>query len=163
MKRPWCWERLKVGGEGDDRGWDGWMASLTQWTWVWVNSGSWWWTGKPSVLQTMGPQRVGHDWVTTALNWTAAIEIQCGCEFGSLGLLYKYKLISFYVLFIIFHHQLNVIYISVHVWMYKYIHKHLWWRVRVHIRKNYLKIIVLSARWFLFIFFLYFSFLYFQN
>ena len=41
LKRPWCWERLKAGGEGDDRGWDGWMASLTQWAWVWVNSGSW--------------------------------------------------------------------------------------------------------------------------
>ena len=49
-KRPWCWERLKVGGEGDDRGWDGWMASLTQWTWVWVSSRSWLWTGKPGVL-----------------------------------------------------------------------------------------------------------------
>ena len=47
-KRPWCWERLKVGGEGNDRGWDGWMASSTQWTWVWVNSGSWWWTGRPA-------------------------------------------------------------------------------------------------------------------
>ena len=46
-KRPWCWERLKVGGEGDDRGWDGWMVSPTWWTWVWVNSGSWWWTGRP--------------------------------------------------------------------------------------------------------------------
>ena len=62
-------ERLKVGGEGDDRGWDGWMALLTQWTWVWVNSGSWWWTGRPDVLQSMGSQRVGHDWVTE-LNWT---------------------------------------------------------------------------------------------
>ena len=49
-KRPWCWERLKAGREGDDRGWDGWMASLMQWTWVWASSGSWWWTGKPSVL-----------------------------------------------------------------------------------------------------------------
>ena len=49
-KRPWCWERLKAGGEGDDRGWDGWMASLIRWTWVWVNSGSWWWTGRPGVL-----------------------------------------------------------------------------------------------------------------
>ena len=49
-KRPWCWKRLKAGGEGDKRGWDGWMASLTQWTWVWVSSGSWWWTGKPGVL-----------------------------------------------------------------------------------------------------------------
>ena len=60
--------RLKA-GERDDRGWDGWMASPTQWTWVWVNSGSWWWTGKPGVLQSMGLQRVGHDWAT-ALNWT---------------------------------------------------------------------------------------------
>ena len=67
-KKPWCWERLKAGGEGDDREWDGWMASLTQWTWVWVDSGSWWWTGKPGVLQFMGLQRVGHDRVTK-LNW----------------------------------------------------------------------------------------------
>ena len=70
LKRPWCWERLKVGGEGDNRGWDGWMASPTQWTWVWVNSGSWWWTGKPGMLQSMGSQRVGHNWVTE-LNWTS--------------------------------------------------------------------------------------------
>ena len=68
LKRPWCWERLKWGGEGDDRGWDGWMASLTQWTWVWVNSGSWRWTGSPGVLQSMGLQRVGHEWATE-LNW----------------------------------------------------------------------------------------------
>ena len=68
-KRPWCWERLRAGGEGNNRGWDGWMASPTQWTWVWVNSGSWWWTGRPGVLQSMGLQRVGHDW-TTELNWT---------------------------------------------------------------------------------------------
>ena len=64
LKRPWCWEGLKAGGEGDDRGWDGWMVSPTQWKWVWVNSGSWWWTGRPGVLQFMGLQRVGHDWVT---------------------------------------------------------------------------------------------------
>ena len=57
-KRPWCWERLKAGGEGDDRGWDGWMASPTQWTWVWVSSRSWWWMGKPGGLQSMGLQRV---------------------------------------------------------------------------------------------------------
>ena len=63
-KRPWCWERLKAGGEGDDRGWDDWMASLTWWTWVWTSSGSWWWTGRPGVLQFMGSQRVGHDWAT---------------------------------------------------------------------------------------------------
>ena len=67
-KRPWCWERLKAGGEGDDRGWDGWLASLTRWTWVWASSGSWWRTGKPGVLQFMGSQRVRHDWVTE-LNW----------------------------------------------------------------------------------------------
>ena len=66
-KRPWCQERLRAGGEGDDRGWDGWMASPTRWTWVWVNSGSWW-TGRPGVLRFMGLQRVGHDWVTE-LNW----------------------------------------------------------------------------------------------
>ena len=71
-KRPWCWERLKVGEEGDDRGWDGWMASLTQWTWVWVNSGSWWWTGRPGMLQFMGSQKVRHDWATE-LNWTERI------------------------------------------------------------------------------------------
>ena len=62
MERPSCWERLKTGGEGDNRGWDGWMASSTQWTWVWVNSRSWRWTGRPGVLQSMGSQRVGHDW-----------------------------------------------------------------------------------------------------
>ena len=65
----WCWERLRAGGEGDDRGWDGWMASPTQWTWVWVDSGSWWWTGRPGVPQFMGLQRVRHDWATE-LNWT---------------------------------------------------------------------------------------------
>ena len=64
LKRPWCWERLKAGGEGDDRGSDGWMASPILWTWVWVNSGSWWWTGRTGVLQSMGSQKVGHDWVT---------------------------------------------------------------------------------------------------
>ena len=64
LKRPWCWERLKAGGEGDNRGWDGWMASPTQWTWVWVNSVSWWWTGRPDVLQSVGSQRAGHDWAT---------------------------------------------------------------------------------------------------
>ena len=68
LKRSWCWERLKVRGQGDNRGWDGWMASPTQWTWVWVNSGSWWCTGKPGVLQSMGSPRVGHDRVTK-LNW----------------------------------------------------------------------------------------------
>ena len=62
-------EGLRAGGEGDDRGWHGWMASLTQWTWIWVNSGSWWWTGRPGMLQSMRSQRVGHSWVTE-LRWT---------------------------------------------------------------------------------------------
>ena len=64
LKRPWCCERLKVGEEGDHKGWDGWMASRTQWACVWVNSGSWWWTGRPGVLRFMGSKRVGHDWAT---------------------------------------------------------------------------------------------------
>ena len=67
-KRPWCWEGLRAGGEGDNRGWDGRIASLTRWAWVWVNSGSWWWTGRPGVLRFMGSQGVGHDWATE-LNW----------------------------------------------------------------------------------------------
>ena len=61
LKRPWCWERLRAGREGVDRGWDGWMASSTQWTWIWVDSRSWWWTGRPGML---GSQRVRHDWAT---------------------------------------------------------------------------------------------------
>ena len=71
LKRHWCWERLRAGGEGDDRGWDGWMASPTQWTWVWVDSGSWWWTGRPGMLQFMGLQRV------TELNWNRLCGLNC--------------------------------------------------------------------------------------
>ena len=66
------WEGLWVGGEGDDRGWDGWMASRTRWKWIWVNSGRWWWTGRPGMLRFMGSQRVGHDWATE-LNWPICI------------------------------------------------------------------------------------------
>ena len=68
-KRPWCWEGLGAGGEGDDRGWDGWMASLTRWTWVWVNSGSWWWTGRCAVIHVVSKSRT---WLSnwTELNWT---------------------------------------------------------------------------------------------
>ena len=62
----WCWEGLRAGGEGDSRGWDGLMASPSRWIWVWVNSGSWWWTGRPGVLWFMGSQRVRYEW----LNWT---------------------------------------------------------------------------------------------
>ena len=68
-KKPWCWVWLKAGGEGDDRGWYGWMASSIQWIWVWASSKSWWWIQKPGVLQSMGSQRVRHDWATQ-LNWT---------------------------------------------------------------------------------------------
>ena len=67
-KRPWCWEDLGEGGEGDDRGLDGWMASPTRWTWVSVNSGSWWWTGRSGGLWFTGLQRARHDWATE-LNW----------------------------------------------------------------------------------------------
>ena len=67
-KSPWCWERLKVGGEGDNRGWDGWMASPTWWTWVWVGSRRWWWTEKPSLLHSMGSQSL-----TRLSNWTELI------------------------------------------------------------------------------------------
>ena len=63
-KKPWCWERLRAGGGGDDRGWDDWMMSSTQWTWVWPNSGRQWRIGKPGVLQSMGSQRVGQYWAT---------------------------------------------------------------------------------------------------
>ena len=67
LKRPWCWKRLKAGGEGDDRAWDGWVASLAQWTWVWASSGSWWWTGRPGVLQSMGCKESD---TSERLNWT---------------------------------------------------------------------------------------------
>ena len=83
-KRPWCWEGLGAGGEGDDRGWDGWITSPTQWTWVWVDSGSWWWTGRPVVLRFMESQRVGHDWATE-LNYSNIIsswETICTLEFS---------------------------------------------------------------------------------
>ena len=73
LKRLWCWEGLGAGGEGDDRGWDGWVALLTRWTLVWVNSRSWWWTGRPGMLWFMGSQRVGHDWASE-LNWTSTLD-----------------------------------------------------------------------------------------
>ena len=85
-KRLWCWDRLGAGGEGDDRGWDGWMASPAQWTWVWVISGSWWWTVRPGMLQSMGSQRFRHDWAT-GLNWlipnTSLKSIPTGSKFFS--------------------------------------------------------------------------------
>ena len=84
LKRPWCWERLKAGREGDDRGWDNWMAPRTQWTGVWVNSGSWWWTGRPGVLQSMGSQSQTQlsDWTERQIYrtnvWTgSALDSKC--------------------------------------------------------------------------------------
>ena len=75
LEKTLCWEGLGARGEGDDRGWDGWMASLTRWIWVWVSSGSWWWIGRPGVLRFMGSQRVGHNWATE-LNWTESLFMQ---------------------------------------------------------------------------------------
>ena len=77
LKRPRCWEILRTGREGDDRGWDDWMASPTQWTWIWVGSGSWWWTGKPGMLQFMGLQSQMwlSDW--TELNWVSRTPFYC--------------------------------------------------------------------------------------
>ena len=91
LKRTWCRERLRAGGEGDDRGWDGWMASPTQWTWVWINSGTWWWTGRPGTLWSMGSQSVRHDWATELTDCTGSsllcrLFISC----GEWGLLYSY-------------------------------------------------------------------------
>ena len=79
-KRLWCWEGFGAGGEGDNRGWDGWMASLTRWTWVWVNSGSWWWTGRPIMLRFTGSQRVRPDWATE-LNWCVKKQISSPLSF----------------------------------------------------------------------------------
>ena len=81
-KRPWCWERLRAGGEGDNRRWDGWMALPTQWTWVWVNSGNWWWTGKPGMLQSMGSQRVRHDWATKLTDLIKASKVWSWAQLG---------------------------------------------------------------------------------
>ena len=80
LKRSWCWERLKVGGEGDNRGWDGWMASLTQWAWVWANSGSWWWIGRPGMLQSMGVSKSRtqlSNWTELYIFWSGLLSISC--------------------------------------------------------------------------------------
>ena len=95
-KRLWCWEGLGAGGEGDNRGWDGWMASPTWWTWVWVNSGSWCWTGRPGVLRFMGSQRVGHDWATE-LNWTES-SVMSSWEFIILLFLSLYLYWKFFII-----------------------------------------------------------------
>ena len=78
----WCLEGLGAGGEGDDRGWDGWMALLTRWAWVWVNSGSWWWTGRPGMLPFMGSQRFRHDW-GNELNWVMTLYV-FSCDYAEV-------------------------------------------------------------------------------
>ena len=95
LKRPWCWERLKAVGEGDDRGWDGWLASPTQWTWVWTNSRRWWRTGKPGMLQSMGLQRVRHDWATE-LNLAREKNLLEWSQLGKAGHGGKAWLVKFY-------------------------------------------------------------------
>ena len=99
-KRLWCWEGVGAGGKGDDRGWDGWMASLTLWRLVWVNSWSWWWTGRPGVLRFMGSQRVGHDWATE-LNWncTAALSAVKIYQFSSKSIGDIIVLLIFWILY----------------------------------------------------------------
>ena len=94
-RRPWCWERLRAGGEGDDRGWDGWMESLTRWTWVWASSRNWWWTGKPGVLLSMGLERVRwlRDWAE--LNW-GSTQIDSNGNFWGLALLKEKKIILYW-------------------------------------------------------------------
>ena len=77
LEKTWCWEGLGAGGDGNDRGWDGWMASPTQWTWVWVDPRSWWWTGRPGVLQSMGSQRVRHDWTEQKTHCIKILQSKC--------------------------------------------------------------------------------------
>ena len=122
--RPWFSEGLGVGREGDDREWDGWMASLTRWTWVWVNSGSWWWTGRPGLLGFMGSQRVRHDWVTQ-LSWT---ELLGWKVITNLDSILKSRDITFPT-------KVNlvkaVVFSSSHVWMWELEYKERW------MQKNY--------------------------
>ena len=107
-KRPWCWEGLGAGGEGDNRGWDGWMASLTRWRWVWVNSGSWWWTGRPGMLWFMGPQSL-----IQLSDWTELKEkiVENILEVLSIGP-YRYPLVNLFLIFPSFqrnyHHPVKI-------------------------------------------------------
>ena len=100
-KRPWCWERLKAGWDRAYREWDGWMASLTWWTWIRASSGSWWWTGKPGMLQSMGSQRVGRDW-----DWTDIINHTSYflkvCSYDKFDVHFQWNVFFFYLLIIVF-------------------------------------------------------------
>ena len=88
LKRPWFWERLKAGGEGDDRGWAGWMVSLTRWTWVWVNSGSWWWTGRPGVLCVVHGVPKNQRWLS---DWT---ELKCEVKLKPQIFIYDFQILK---------------------------------------------------------------------
>ena len=102
LEKYWCWERLKVRGEGDNRGWDGWMVSSIRWTWVWVSFGSWWWTGKPGMLQPTGSQRVGHNWGTEP-NWTTGgLCPMWHCPNQCTSCKVKFSVFSFKFLFLFF-------------------------------------------------------------
>ena len=95
-KRLWRWEGLGAGEEGDNRGWDGWMASPTRWTWVWVDCRSWWWTGRPGVLRFIGWQRVGHDWAAELNNdW-------CGASFHVWLISHQFVLVSYIFLSVLY-------------------------------------------------------------
>ena len=100
-KRPWCWEGLGTGGERDNRGWDGWIASPTRWTWVWVNSRSWWWTGRPGVLWFMGSQ--SQTWLSDWTDWFPAQTLAAVCmKFTSdLGVLQTFDLVHFHFPFLL--------------------------------------------------------------
>ena len=107
FEKTLMWERLRAGGEGDDRGWDGWMASATQWTWVWMDYRSWWWTGSPGVVWFIGPQRVRHNWATE-VNWTNSvkwIDFYPGIYYHATimsiwtGEVQRYVYVNFYIVF----------------------------------------------------------------
>ena len=121
-KRLWCWEGLGAGGKGDDRGWDSWMASPTRWTWVWVNSGSWWWTGRPGVQRFMGSQRVGHDWATE-LNWGyLELIVLLGCVEYFILFFFKFEKLKkwwggHYFLSIFFCPFSSVLIFSLYIWL----------------------------------------------
>ena len=114
--KDWFWEGLGGGGEGDDRGWDGWMASSTRWTWVWVNSGSWWWTGRPGVLWFMGSQRVGHNWATELNESTNGVFLLLIWEINHTYLLIHTSPLPAFFYFLI--SRCVYTHVSSSVWMY---------------------------------------------
>ena len=120
LKRPWCWERLRTGGEGGDKGWDIWMASQTQWTWVCAKVGSWCWTGSPSVLWFMGLQKVGNDW-GTELNWTDRNNSRhCLVNPDSILLNQKARLVTYEllgVIFVVIGERLTTVVFQVRSWI----------------------------------------------